>query len=800
MRHIVFALIMAAAVRTIAAAPDNPKNLARGQTYEMEPAPSYHLCTDADDRTQLTDGVYTEGYFWTQKTTVGWQNAHLVTITIDLENVQPIEGLSFNTAAGTAGVHWPRSILVLVSDDSKTYYLAGDVVELSAVENGEPKAQGYGLHRFITRKFRTRGQYVKLLIFGTGPFVFADEIEVYKGPDAFLTAAVPGERIDDIDAFCRKIAVLRGVRRRLRLDLAEVRSQAVACDRAAVWEKTFQQIEAEIADLNFDPGPDFRTVLPLNDLHRRIFAIQAELWRSQGMSGLVVWPKNRWDPLSPTERPDAGDVAVDVEMMSNEFRGAAFNFSNAAEETARLALAIEGLPGGTNPDYITAHEVPFTDTASGVPVAAAMPTLDQRRGRYSLAVEPGMTKQVWLNFHPRTVPSGTHRGRLVIGPGRRDIPIRFKVYPFRFPDRPTLHLGGWDYTDVDARYEVTPENRAAFIQHMIEHFVDSPWATSRVLSRGRYDKDGNLIEDPDPQYFKTWLERWPNARNYYVFASVGNTFAGFKTGTPEFRNAVGNWIGWWAAKLREWKIPPEMLGILLVDEPRAHEQDDTIIAYAEVIRNAAPEVVVWEDPIWTQPWQARPRMFELSDVLCPNLPMLIAQGRKFADFYAKQREAGRTLWFYSCSGPGKLLDPYSYHRMQHWFCWKYQAAGSGFWAFGDSNGASSWNEYLALRGAYTPVFLDDRTVTAGKHMEAIREGIEDYEYLVMLRDRVAKLEAGGKSGAAIKKAKGLLESAADRVIEGQTPEALNWREDKDRSVADRVRIEILQMMTTLGEL
>ena len=34
------------------------------------------------------------------------------------------------------------------------------------------------------------------------------------------------------------------------------------------------------------------------------------------------------------------------------------------------------------------------------------------------------------------------------------------------------------------------------------------------------------------------------------------------------------------------------------------------------------------------------------------------------------------------------------------------------------------------------LFLDARTVTDGKHMEAIREGTEDYEYLRMLRDRV----------------------------------------------------------------
>ena len=268
-------------------------------------------------------------------------------------------------------------------------------------------------------------------------------------------------------------------------------------------------------------------------------------------------------------------------------------------------------------------------------------------------------------------------------------------------------------------------------------------------------------------------------------------------GTSAFRKAVANWIGWWAKKLSQWHIRPEQLGLLLVDEPHSHEQDDTIIAYAEVIQKAAPEVVVWEDPTWREPWKARAKLFELSDVLCPNLPMLIAEGKKFADFYTRQRLAGRTLWFYSCSGPGKLLDPYSYHRLQHWFCWKYQATGSGFWAFGDSNGASSWNEYLSMRGAYTPVFLDETSVTAGKHMEAIREGIEDYEYLVMLQKQITQREKQGKADGIIREAKALLDTAADRVTNGQTPQALFWRQVKDRSVADTVRIEILEMMVKL---
>jgi len=46
-------------------------------------------------------------------------------------------------------------------------------------------------------------------------------------------------------------------------------------------------------------------------------------------------------------------------------------------------------------------------------------------------------------------------------------------------------------------------------------------------------------------------------------------------------------------------------------------------------------------------------------------------------------------------------------------------------AFSDTGGGSSWNEYGAPGTDYCPFFLSPTTVTPGKHMEAIREGIEE---------------------------------------------------------------------------
>ncbi|MDE2812300.1 MAG: hypothetical protein OXM01_04715, partial [Gemmatimonadota bacterium] len=98
--------------------PNRPsENIALGASYTLEPGPNYGLCSDPGDAEQLTDGVYTDGYFWAQLSTVGWQEKTPSILTLDLGAVQPIRGVSFSTAAGFADVRWPLTIRILVAGE-----------------------------------------------------------------------------------------------------------------------------------------------------------------------------------------------------------------------------------------------------------------------------------------------------------------------------------------------------------------------------------------------------------------------------------------------------------------------------------------------------------------------------------------------------------------------------------------------------------------------------------------------------------------------------------------------------------
>ena len=136
-----------------------------------------------------------------------------------------------------------------------------------------------------------------------------------------------------------------------------------------------------------------------------------------------------------------------------------------------------------------------------------------------------------------------------------------------------------------------------------------------------------------------------------------------------------------------------------------------------------------------------------------------------------------------------------------WMSWRYGASAIYCWSLTDTGGASSWNEYVAIRDTYAPLFISEDSVTAGKHLEAAREGVEDYEYFVMLDRAIREAHAQGANGPEVEEARQLLESLPVRVCDAVDQKVFpNWlRENVDRTLADKARIQILTALTSLAQ-
>jgi hypothetical protein len=812
--RLIFSLLIACCCLTPVRADAPPEvgdNLALSKSYRLFPAPNYRLCTDPGDAQQLTDGQTTDRYFWTQTGTVGWQSVAFATVTVDLEEIQPIRGVSLTTAAGTAGVTWPMAVQILVSDDGQSFYDAGDLVGLDQQVRG-PWPEGYAIRRLWTDRLRTRGRYVQFVLIPLpgGPYIFTDEVQVFRGPDAWRDTPPDPATATDARRVHEQGRLARSIRHRWQADLAGLeraieRGSIEAPQRDALVQR-LQGLRTAEPESIVD-SESFRAVLPIGKRHAELFRLQAALWRAMGHGDLTVWAANPWDPLELFAPPESTVGALAVDTMLAEHRAAAVNLANSTNLPLELRLRFDAEAGLPIPACVRLHQVVWTDTAQGIPVASALPELARDADGWRVTVLPGLVSQVWMSFCPQDEPPGRYESQLVIegaGLESQQVPLALRIWPLRMPQRKSLWLGGWSYTDAANRYGVTAQNREEFIRHLQQRHVNAPWASSAVLMSFEFDPADTEKIRLDTSALDRWLDLWPDAKTYMVFLSVAHysgtirsSLGGADIGSPEFRRRVGTWISAWVKHLQSRGIAANRLALLIHDEPHEGSDVTALLAWARAIQAAEPDVIVWEDPTYRDPAAAPPEVFEVCDILCPNRPMWLESGEAFRDFYRDQQRRGRTLQFYSCSGPAKLLDPYSYYRLQAWHSWHVGGTGSFFWAFGDNSGASSWNEYFAKGGPYTPLFLDETTVTAGKQMEAIRESSQDYEYFVMLRKAVEQARAAGRNDAVVERGQTLLDSAAAEVLTAEGAAGLKWHDAKDRQTADRVRIQILETLTAL---
>lgn len=118
---------------------------------------------------------------------------------------------------------------------------------------------------------------------------------------------------------------------------------------------------------------------------------------------------------------------------------------------------------------------------------------------------------------------------------------------------------------------------------------------------------------------------------------------------------------------------------------------------------------------------------------------------------------------------------------------------------GKTSNFGSWNNGLNVLH-YCPLFLDANEAVPGKAIEAIGEGIYDFQYLVMLKDAINAAREQGVEQKKIQAAEKLLVEAPAEVLwnHGVLAEP-KWLATTriDRSIADQMRVKILTM---LGEL
>ncbi len=787
--------------------PEN--NVALSKTYTMDPAPNYGLTTNAGDTTDLTDGVDTYGtsVLWADTNAVGWSGYYDHTeVVIDLGEVKAIDSVSISTAANNS-VTFPH-VQIGVSLDGTTFYKVGSLTDDYFLA-GNPMLPSAYIDAVISKDgLRAKGRYVALYLQPSleNRYVFANEIEIRQGWDYYLD-----DDFDTSEEISTEILEtdlnrsLQGINQRFIQDTVAMKA---AITNSSITEGTKTSLLSSLTSLvatghdTIDDVDTWQAIMPFGPRQTALFNLQASLWRSAGLSGLSVYPAGTWNPVDLiTADPGTSASALDIHVIDGEFRAAAFNLVNASTEDITVSISLSDLPSTP-----TVQKVLWTGTSVGYPSASALEDITPISEVWSVVVAPGLTQQVWLTFNSDSVTTGEYAGTITCN--SETLPITLTVYPITFPTSTELLLGGFSYTDTFSR-DIGSGNKVDALIQMQDRFVNSPWGSSTTLTTVSIDTGTDAATFTSTN-LAAWMSDWPDAELFSIYIPVIPSGSGFPAEiasidwtTQTFRDRVGNWITAVCDYLRGEGFTASQLRIHLIDEPYESRAGVTdAILWFNAIAAAEPDVILFSNPNYTDVEDATALLlYAAVDHICLSRNHWLGYTETKKDIYRDLRDVdGKTLCFYHPVPHAKSNDPYSHYRLQAWEAREEEAVDISYWSFADARGVSSFNEYLAdPYGPFCPFFMTEDSVMDGKHMEAIREGIEDFEIMKILDDTIALAITEGVSGSVLTDAQTLAADAAGTVLSGASIAGLKWAVDKDRTVADDTRIEVLEAIVALNE-
>lgn len=470
-------------------------------------------------------------------------------------------------------------------------------------------------------------------------------------------------------------------------------------------------------------------VCPIADAERELTYLSPE--RAQGEGSLI--PKT---------------VSIDaIEVSPLRHAGSDFRIETSAMRIYRVGY-IRTLPG----QYPVMHVGQWPD-----------PLLPMR----PFEVSNPNCQPIWIEVRvPHDAPAGDYGGHVTVrGPHDVRVDIRLTVWDFALPDPPRTVSNGWslhqwftrDGTDrlVD-RLNVLLDHRLVAWHTAFDQRNDLR-AHDRVmellLSRGvQLQAIGG---EPEPQYVKHLREK-----------------------------------GWLRHFVSIWG-----------DEP--HERDyPEYRRRAELVRKKFPGLVV---AMTEEPTPTNEGLFDL----------WIAEPSAQDDGWVKEAlRRGDRVWWYLCQlpihaqypgpihrAPGMVVDrPAIDHRITYWLAFKQQIEGVSYWAVSNwpkgwdkwNGGAEPWppnprvafpysgqhnaNGFLCYPGA-------DGMPWPSIRLKAMRDGLEDHDYLSLLRDR-----AGLTRWSAM----------ADRAVPPELAMGLRYY-NKDPGVLLKARRHLAEQIVGLGQ-
>lgn len=724
------------------------KNLALGAHYTFKPAARYDLTRDPGDATQLTDGRYVGGHFWTSRDrdAVGWVESGPIYIEIDLSAVRSINGVCFNTARGNhAGVSFPDRVDVLVSSDMKQYVALGDAYQ------GKPHEDGsYLVQKFCAANLAAVGRYVLLVVQPRGGYAFLDEIEVLgsdnvtsngRSTAALIKRGEIGDALRAVHGLAhREEALVRLAARMLaNPDCAKPEMQS--------------RIKSFASRLVQEPVGDLDALEKLQD---ELLALHRMALSSNFKEPLIVWRKSPWAVFSQIDSPTPDSLikdGLDFDLMRRGSASNAFVLTNNSDRPQRFKVDVT-LEG-------RAEVAPQLEVREVVPVVAsnhetigdALRPLENGE----VSIKPGESRQIWLTVLAGTSAMGEYAGKVSVASLQNNLPatnvsLHVKIWPAVFPEQQHVFVNAWSYLNWRA-IKKTPELAVRdLVAHHVNVFeLDSsqiPWPNFRAGGTGdadftKADEVLNLHRGAKKRLF--FLEF-----NTEPFRTFGGKYV-FMSAT--WKLVFKKWVRDWVAHLKAQGLDYQDFAFYPLDEPENSELVGYLLETASLIKEVDPNIRVFTTigkPVGGVGLYRLSRVvdiFQLNMRSFSNAQKIVLTG------------LNKEVWSYSAFGGGKLAEPMGYYRMQAWKAFSNGLTGIGFWAYADTGSSgTAWDDFDGTRPDFSVIYEGKSGLVSSKRWEAWREGVEDYELLMLARQ---KLKPGKETAEFDTKVSGIINNASD---------------------------------------
>jgi len=499
------------------------------------------------------------------------------------------------------------------------------------------------------------------------------------------------------------------------------------------------------------------------------------------MEDLKVWiadPLVKILPDSPALMADEPHIKIDA--VRNEYESGQFVVT-PEKDIEKLTVKVSPLKGPSEAvPYVKANFLGYVPITRGTfetpdeyiiakpPADLPDPILDSD----FVSVKARKNQPIWLTVYvPKEAAAGIYNGIITIEADSTsvELPVSVKVYPVDLPDDRTLNITQWFLVENISKSQGVPflsegywPILESFARFMAEYRNNYAFTPIIKLITAKDDGAGNLTFDFS--LFDRWIETFIKAG--VVGYIEGMHLAGrkswreeeYKLHLPQITNPDGSlephiklgvsskeardYLSQFMRALQEHLEKKGWLDIYfqhLADEPIPLSAE-SYNNLSRIVREAAPKIKIID-------------AIECLEVE-GSADIYVTQTSRYdenQEFYLKRQRLGDQVWFYTCMGPrGKYMNRFvDYHligtRLLHWANFKYNVPGYLHWGF-------NWykdNPYTELERdnevEYLPpgdthiVYPGTKGLISSIRLEAMRDGIEDYELLKLLEKKDPEL-------------------------------------------------------------